>query len=149
MKSKLPPSLTAVPVFASSREVCARTNAHCFPEPGFPNPGVMFREISETTPSKRVEFSYVLRSLKPVSQRNAPETEVEIKGLKSFATTGKQPYYAEEKLSGRWYFTAVYPDVAGNQSCVTYHNQLKDRPRKDFKPGEVMGAVVVRVALEL
>ena len=52
-------------------------------------------------------------------------------------------------LGGRWYFTAVYPDVAVNQSCVNCHNQIKESPKKDFKSGEVMGGVVLRVALEL
>jgi hypothetical protein len=136
-------------LIASEREVYTHTNAHRFPEKGFPNPCAMFRVISETTASKGVEFSYVLRSLKPISQRNAPETEVERKGLESFAARPDQPHYAEEMLGGRWYFTAVYPDVAVNPSCVTCHNQLKESPKKDFKSGEVMGGVVIRVALEL
>ena len=136
-------------VIASQREVYTHTNASRFQEQGFPSPCAMFRMISEATASKGVEFSYVLRSLKPVSQRNAPETELERKGLESFATQPEKPFYAEEMLGGRWYFTAVYSDVAVNPSCVTCHNQLKDSVRKDFKSGEVMGGVVIRVALEL
>ena len=136
-------------VIASNREVYTHTNAHRFQERSFPNPCAMFRMISEATASKGVEFSYVLRSQKPVSQRNAPETDVERKGLESFATRPDQPHYAEEMLGGRWYFTAVYPDVAVNPSCVTCHNQLNESPKKDFKSGEVMGGVVIRVALEL
>lgn len=136
-------------VIASEREVYTYTNAHRFQEQSFPNPCVMFRMISEAAASKGVEFSYVLRALKPISQRNAPETEVERKGLESVATRPDQPYYAEEMLGGRWYFTAVYPDVAVSQSCVSCHNQHKASLKKDFKPGEVMGGVVIRIALEL
>ena len=136
-------------VIASEREVYTHTNAHRFQEQGFPNPCAMFRMISEASASKGVEFSYVLRSLKPISQRNAPETEVERKGLESFATRPDQPHYAEEMLGGRWYFTAVYPDAAVNPSCVACHNQIKESPKKDFKSSEVMGGVVIRIALEL
>jgi hypothetical protein len=136
-------------VIAAQREVYARTNAPRFHEPGFPNPCAMFRLISEATASRGVEFAYVLRSLKPSSPRNAPETDVERKGLESVAARPEQARYAEEMLGGRWYFTAVYPDVAVHQSCVTCHNQLHGSPRTDFKPGEVMGGVVIRVALEL
>jgi Protein of unknown function (DUF3365). len=45
------------------------------------------------------------------------------------------------------YFTAVYPDVAVTAACVTCHNEHKDSPKTDFKIGEVMGGVVIRVPL--
>jgi len=114
-----------------------------------PTPCQMFRLNSEAFASKGVELSYVLRALQPINQRNAPETDVEKKGLEFVAKHPEQAFYGEELLGGRWYFTAVYPDVAFNQSCVTCHNQHHDSPRKDLKLGDVMGGVVVRVALEL
>jgi hypothetical protein len=132
-------------VIASDREVYTQLAARHAPEKGLPNPCEVFRQCSETAASKGVEFSYVL----PIRQRNAPETDVETKGLQFVSTRPDQAHYTEEILGGRWYFTAVYPDVAVNQSCVTCHNQHQDSPKKDFKLGEVMGGVVVRVALEL
>jgi hypothetical protein len=91
----------------------------------------------------------VLRALKPVAGRNAPETEFERRGLEAVAKDPNQPYYGEELLGGRWYFSAVYPEIATHAACTDCHNQLKQSPKKDYKPGEVMGGLVIRVALEL
>ena len=136
-------------VLASDREVFAKVGARHFQENDFTSPCELFRLSSEATASKGVEFSYVLRSLRPMRQRNAPETEVEKKGLEFVSSRPSEAFYAEELLGGRWYFTAVYPDAAVNQSCVNCHNQDKAGPKKDFKLGDIMGGVVVRVALEL
>ena len=113
-----------------------------------PSPCEMLRLGSQATASKGVDFSYVLRSLNPINKRNAPETEVETKGLQFVDTRPDLTYSSEELLGGRWYFTAVYPDVALNQSCVTCHNRQNPQG-KQFKVGEVMGALVIRIALEL
>ncbi|MGB1141196.1 MAG: c-type heme family protein, partial [Halioglobus sp.] len=56
-------------------------------------------------------------------------------------------YYTEEELGGTTYFTAVYPDVAVAEACTSCHNDHKDTPRSDFKIGDVMGGVVIRVPM--
>jgi hypothetical protein len=53
----------------------------------------------------------------------------------------------QEELGGVKYFTAVYPDVALAPACISCHNKHKDSPRNDFKIGEVMGGVVIRIPL--
>jgi hypothetical protein len=45
------------------------------------------------------------------------------------------------------YYTAVYADIAVAPACVDCHNEHKDSPRNDFKIGEVMGGVVIRIPL--
>ena len=35
-----------------------------------------------------------------------------------------------------------------DQHCVSCHNDHKDSPRRDFKIGEVMGGVVIRIPVE-
>lgn len=114
-----------------------------------PSPCEMLRLGSQAVASKGVEFSYVLRSLRPINPRNHPETEVETKGLQFIATRPDLIYTSEELLGGRWYFTAVYPDVARNQSCVTCHNQHRRDSASELKLGEVFGGLIVRIALEL
>ena len=136
-------------VIASQREVYSQQIVARSTDKTLANPCEMFRLSSENTASKGVEFSYVLRSVRPIRQRNAPETDVEKKGLEFVSTRPDQAYYAEELLGGRWYFTAVYPDVAIHQSCVNCHNQHPASPKKDHRTGDVMGGVIVRVALEL
>ena len=52
---------------------------------------------------------------------------------------------AEEKLGNTIYYTAVYPDKAVAPACIECHNNHKDTPRTDFKLGDVMGGVVIRI----
>jgi hypothetical protein len=103
---------------------------------------------SEAVQKKGAEFHYVLRSLWPINPRNAPETATEKTGLKSVLEHPDSNYYAEESLGGRRYFTAVYPDRATVPSCVECHNAHPTSGKRDFKLGDVMGGIVVRVPLE-
>ena len=116
-------------------------------------PAQMFRFGSELVAKRSeklpdVNFSYSLQSLWPVNKQNAPKTEAEKTGLKFIADNKGQNYYTEETLGGKKYFTAVYPDVGVAPVCVSCHNEHKDSPRRDFKLGDVMGGVVIRIPLE-
>ena len=108
----------------------------------------MLRLASESVQQKGAEFHYVLRSLWPINPKNAPETSTEKAGLQYLLDHPDSNYYAEESLGGRRYFTAVYPDRAIVPACVACHNQHPNSPKKDFKLGDTMGGMVVRVPLE-
>jgi len=116
-------------------------------------PAQMFRFGSELV-AKRAEklddvnFSYSLQSLWPINKQNAPKTEVEKEGLKFIAENKGENYYAEETLGGTTYFTAIYPDVGVAPVCVSCHNGHKDTPKSDFKLGDVMGGVVIRIPMD-
>lgn len=123
---------------------------HFEDDEALPLPAQMFRfgaemvaERADANPA--VNFSYSLQSLWPVNKQNAPQTEVEKLGLKFVADNPGQNYYGEETLGGQTYFTAVYADTAVAPVCVSCHNKHKDSPRRDFKIGEVMGGVVIRI----
>jgi len=109
-------------------------------------PAQMFRYGAEMVAEKGAKFSYSLLSEWPVNKQNAPKTDVEKEGLQSIAKTG-EPYYKEEELGGKKYFTAVYPDKAVAKACISCHNAHKDSPRTDFKMGDVMGGVVLRLPM--
>ena len=116
-------------------------------------PAQMFRFGSELVAKRAedmpdVKFSYSLQSLWPVNTQNAPKTEAEKAGLKYVAENKGKNYYTEETLGGQKYFTAVYPDVGVAPVCVSCHNEHKDSPRRDFKLGDVMGGVVIRIPLD-
>ena len=116
---------------------------------GFPLlPAHMLRRASESVQQKGAEFHYVLRSLWPINAKDAPETTTEKAGLQYLLDHSDSNYYSEESLGGRRYFTAVYPDRAIVSACVECHNQHPDSPRRDFKQGDLMGGLVVRVPLE-
>ena len=116
-------------------------------------PAQMFRFGSELVSSRAealpdVNFSYSLQSIWPINKQNAPKTKAEKEGLKYIADNPGKNYYAEEKLGKQNYYTAVYADVAVAPVCVSCHNKHPDTPKKDFKIGEVMGGVVIRIPID-
>lgn len=106
------------------------------------------RQASESIQQKGAEFHYVLRSLWPINPKNAPQTDTEKAGLQYVLDHPGENYYGKEPLGGRRYFTAVYAAVATISACADCHNRNADSPKKDFKAGDVMGSIVVRVPLE-
>ena len=111
-------------------------------------PAHLLRPASESIQQKGADFHYVVRSLWPINPKNAPETATEKTGLQYLLDHPDSNYYTEETLGGRRYFIAVYPDRAIVPTCIECHNQHPNSPRADFKPGEIMGGIVVRVPLE-
>lgn len=129
-------------------EKVIKASEHWKDEKTLPLPAQMFRMGSEMVAEKKAGFSYALLSMWPVNKQNTPKTEVEKKGLQFVADNPGKNHYEEEKLGDKRYFTAVYADTAVAPACVTCHNEHKDSPRRDFKMGDVMGGVVVRIPLE-
>lgn len=116
-------------------------------------PAQMFRFGSELAMKRAeklddVNFSYTLQSLWPVNKQNAPKTEAEKAGLKYVAENKGKNYYTTEKLGGTNYFTAIYADTGVAPVCVSCHNKHPDTPKKDFKIGDVMGGVVIRIPVD-
>lgn len=117
-------------------------------ENGAPLPAQMFRFGAEAVAERTDAFTYSLQSLWPVNKQNAPRTEIEKKGLQYISDNPGKNFYGEEELGGVKYYTAIYPDVAVATPCVDCHNKHKDSPRTDFKIGDTMGGVVVRIPLK-
>lgn len=113
-----------------------------------PTHAQLLREAAMSIQRRGAEFSYTLRSLWPINPAHGPQTPVEKDGLEFVARNPGTNYYTEETLGGRSYFTAVYADKAASAACVTCHNQHPASPRRDFRDGDVMGGLVVRVPLE-
>lgn len=137
----------------AAKEKVIKASEHFEDDKALVLPAQMFRFGSELVAKRAadlddVNFSYSLQSQWPVNPQNAPRTEVEKTGLKFVADNKGKNYYAEEELGGKKYFTAVYPDIGVAPVCVSCHNEHKDSPRKDFKLGDVMGGVVIRIPLD-
>ncbi len=116
-------------------------------EKALPLPAMMLRMGSEHAKKKNSSFSYALLSEWAINKQNVAKTDVEKEGLKAIAAAPDKPFYKEEKLGDKTYFTAVYADLAVADACVSCHNEHKDSPKKDFKLNDVMGALVIRVPL--
>jgi len=112
-----------------------------------PLPAQMLRLGAEQVLAGDSGLSYLLLSPWPVNKQNRARTELETRGLAEVTRTGK-PLYGSEVLGGQTYFAAFYPDLAVADACVACHNAHPDSPRRDFKTGEVMGAVVIRFPLK-
>jgi hypothetical protein len=127
------------------KEKVIKASEHWEDEKALVLPAQMFRYGAEMVAEKNQDFSYSLLSLWPVNKQNSPKTAIEKEGLKYVADNPGKNFYGEEKLGDTTYFTAVYADTAVAQACISCHNGHKDSPRDDFKMGEVMGGVVIRI----
>ena len=113
-----------------------------------PLPAQMFRMGAQLVAKQTDTFNYALLSNWPINKNNSPKTEVERSGLDSVAENASKPAYGEETIRGVKHFTAVYADVAVSPACVSCHNSHPNSPRTDFKAGDVMGGVVIRIPLQ-
>lgn len=130
-----------------NKEKVIKASEHFEDDKALVLPAQMFRFGAEMVTDKTDEFTYSLLSLWPINKQNAPRSEVEKVGLKHIVDNKGENYYATEELGGKNYFTAIYPDPAVAPACVSCHNDHKDTPKSDFKIGDVMGGVVIRVPI--
>ena len=130
-----------------NKEKVIKASEHFEDDKALVLPAQMFRFGAEMVTEKTDDFSYSLLSLWPINKQNAPRSEVEKTGLQYIVDNKGKNYYATEVLGGQEYFTAVYPDPAVAPACVSCHNDHKDTPKSDFKLGDVMGGVVIRVPI--
>lgn len=136
----------------AAKENVIKASEHFEDEKALVLPAQMFRFGSELVAEKvaenpEIDFSYSLQSLWAINKQNMPKTEMEKAGLEYIAANVGRNFYGEEVLGDKKYFTAVYPDVAVAPVCVECHNGHKDSPKTDFKLGDVMGGVVIRIPL--
>ncbi|VAW82048.1 Adenylate cyclase [hydrothermal vent metagenome] len=137
----------------AKKEKVIKASEHFEDDKALALPAQMFRFGAELV-AKRAEnldgvnFSYSLQSLWPINKQNAPKTAVEKEGLKFIADNKGKNFYQEEVLGGVKYFTAIYPDVSVAPVCASCHNDHKDTPKRDFKLGDVMGGVVIRIPMD-
>ena len=130
-----------------NQEKVIKASEHWRNDKALPLPAQMFRMGAERVRKRTDTISYALRSAWPINKQNSARTPVEIAGLQILRASAGHTHYAEETLGGKRYLTAVYADKAVSPACVDCHNHHPESPRKDFHLGDVMGAVVIRVAL--
>jgi cytochrome c553 len=131
-----------------NEEKVIKASEHFKDDKALPLPAQMFRFGAEMVAEKKMGFSYSLQSLWPVNKQNLPKTALEKKGLEAVAKDPAKPFYGEETLGKTKYFTAIYADKAIAPACVTCHNEHKDSPKTDFKIGQAMGGVVLRIPMK-
>ncbi|MBM4122438.1 MAG: DUF3365 domain-containing protein [Nitrospira sp.] len=87
-------------------------------------------------------FEIGLIGLTPVYKSNLPKTQAETDALTQLATDRQLSVltFADGKQ-----FKGVSADIAIVQSCVDCHNNHPNSPWRNFKKGDLMGAIVVRL----
>jgi hypothetical protein len=131
-----------------NEEKVIKASEHFKDDKALPLPAQMFRFGSEMVAEKKMGFSYSLLSMWPINKQNAAKTAAEKEGLEAVAKDPAKPFYKEETLGKVKYYTAVYADRAVSPACVSCHNEHKDTPKKDFKLGQTMGGVVIRIPMK-
>ena len=130
----------------SMEEGVISASEHYENEKGLPLPAQMFRLSAEELLGNTDAYWLQLRSLDPINFANGPITPAEEQGLQFVAANPSQPFYTEETgLTGRRSLVAVYADVASVQACVACHNSHPRSPKDDFKVGDVMGGMIIRI----
>ncbi|MEW6542784.1 MAG: DUF3365 domain-containing protein [Nitrospirota bacterium] len=91
------------------------------------------------------DFEIGLIGLTPIYRNNLPRTQAEADALMKMATdrTKRVVTFVDGKQ-----FKAMSADVAVVQSCVDCHNGHPNSPWRNFKKGDVMGALVVRLNMQ-
>ncbi len=129
-----------------ARENVIEASEHYIENRCLPLPEQLFNVGAMLTSEKTHTKTFALRSAWPLNKGNLPASEVEKTGLAALAG-GKDRFYGIEAAGGGTTFVAIYPDKAAGETCVSCHNQHPNGSRKDFKPGDVMGGVIVRIPL--
>lgn len=83
-----------------------------------------------------------LVSLTPLYTSNFPKTETEVEALKKLLA---DPKLKVVTFNDGKDFKGLAADFAIEQSCVDCHNHHPNSVKKDFKKGDVMGAIVIRL----
>lgn len=116
-----------------------------------PLPAQMFRMGAElVSEDPEAGFTYSLKSLWPLNPQHKPASDFETEALTYLNENPGKNFYQDEELGGKKYFTAFYPDRAVAEACWSCHNDHANRGESypEFKEGDVMGAVAVRIPLD-
>lgn len=112
-----------------------------------PLPAQFLLEAGRLVAEGRSGLRFRLISSWPINKMNRPTTDFERVGLTEILVNPDRPYTGVTSQDGIPVFQALYADKAVSQSCVGCHNAHPNSPKKDFKPQDVMGGVVLTIPL--
>jgi hypothetical protein len=88
------------------------------------------------------DFELGLIGLTPIYNSNLPKTQAEADALRKMMADPEQKVLTFVDGSQ---FKGLAADFAIALSCINCHNSHPNSPKKDFKQGDIMGAMVVRL----
>jgi hypothetical protein len=109
-------------------------NAHAIPLPA---------QFVKAAGADIEDFEIGIISLTPIYRTNLPQTQAETEALMKLTTDRSKRIITF--VDGKQ-FKGVAADLAVVQSCVDCHNNHPNSTWRNFKKGDVMGAIVVRMS---
>jgi hypothetical protein len=101
-----------------------------------PLPALFLRETSNNIEKGGIGLGLYLGSDFPISKVNE-FSGVQKQHFQQLKKDGKPKYFFDESVKR---YTAMFPDYASVNTCVSCHNQHEQSPKKDWKLNDVMGA---------
>lgn len=87
------------------------------------------------------DFELSLIGLTPIYKENLPKTKAEEDALRQLMKDPSKPVLT---FADGTQFKGLSADFAVAQGCADCHNTHPGSPKKDFKKGDLMGAIVIR-----
>ena len=88
------------------------------------------------------EYELGLIGLTPIYKTNLPKTSAEEEALRRFLA---DPSLQVLTFKDGPQVKGLVPDFATTQACADCHNAYPQSPKRDFRQGDLMGAIVVRL----
>lgn len=101
-----------------------------------PLPALFLRETAKNLERDPVRLSLFLGSDAPINSANQFEG-LQKTAFAAIRSTGEPQHF---QMPDTGLYTAMFPDEALTEACVTCHNDHEDSPRQDWKLHDVMGA---------
>ena len=102
-----------------------------------PLPALFVRETARSLERSPIRLSLFLGSLYPIQEANG-FSGVQLAKFKRMLVDREPRHFFVEDTA---LHTAMFPDPAVTQACVSCHNEHEDSPKNDWELGDVMGAV--------
>ncbi len=112
-----------------------------------PLPAQFLIESGRLVAQERSGLRFRLISNWAINKKNNPTSEFERTGLTEILVNSDRPYTGVTTVDGTPVFQALYPDKAVSQTCVGCHNAHPNSPKRDFKPRDVMGGILLTIPL--
>ena len=132
----------------AAREGVIKVSEHWKDDKALPLPFQMLSHTEKLLKNDNTDFTYSLISKWPINKDNKAETILEKTGIDYIGQNKNHNFYSNEILNGQKYFLAMYPFIAKAPVCASCHNGHKESSKKDFVLGDVMGGIVIRIALD-
>ena len=112
-----------------------------------PLPAQFLQESGRLMAKQQKRIRFRLISSWAINKDHRPTTEFERTGLAKILENPDRPYTGITTEGKTRIFQALYADKAVSQHCADCHNGHPQSLKRNFKAGDVMGGVLVTIAL--